>query len=190
MPYRLCTATLLMLALAATASAQQPAPLNAPQPLPPPSSLPQGGPAPSASPEQASPPQAAPETAPAPSRVFCDQSVGYRLADPASVPELYRPFVGIWSDADWTPQLCAALIVEAAQGDGTAVITYAFGPIGSGIHTPGGVLNGTGLIRDGELRFQNSDGSQFLFKLFYSDLQGQLTTPQGQTYQAVFKRTY
>ena len=32
--------------------------------------------------------------------------------DRAVIPERYRPFVGIWSDAAWTPQLCAALIVE------------------------------------------------------------------------------
>jgi hypothetical protein len=52
-----------------------------------------------------------------------------------------------------------------------------------------GILHGTGIIRDGELRFQNSDGSQFAFRPLYADLGGRLSTPQGQSYEAVFKKT-
>jgi len=85
--------------------------------------------------------------------------------------------------------LCAALIVESVQPDGTASILYVYGPMGSGTRRPGGVLHGTGVIRDGELRFQNSDGTQFAFRPLYADLDGRLTTPQGQNYQAVFKKT-
>ena len=123
-------------------------------------------------------------------RVFCDQNVTFRMASRASVPEQYRPFLGIFSDAAWTPQLCAALIVQDVKADGTASIVYAFGPMGANPRSPRGVLNGTGIVRDGELRFQNSDGSQFAFKPLYSDLDGRLTTPQGQSYEAVFKRTF
>lgn len=134
-------------------------------------------------------PVAAPETA----RVFCDQPVTVRVADRDGVPERYRGFVGIWSDAAWTAQLCAALIVENVMPDGTATILYAFGPMGSpqepDARGPGGVLHGTGIVRDGELRFQNSDGSQFAFRPIYSDLDGRLTTPQGQSHQAIFKKT-
>ena len=122
-------------------------------------------------------------------RVFCEQPVTVHLADPDTVAERYRPFIGIWSDASWTPQLCAALIVETVAPDGTATILYAFGPMGSNAREPGGVLQGTGIIRDGELRFQNSDGSQFAFRALYADLDGRLTTPTDQTYQAVFKKT-
>lgn len=122
-------------------------------------------------------------------RVFCQQPVMVRLADRDSVPERYRGFLGIWSDAAWKPQLCAALVVETITPDGTATIVYAFGPIGSNARGPGGVLNGTGIVRDGELRFQNSDGSQFAFRQLYSDLEGRLTTPQGQSYRAIFKKT-
>jgi hypothetical protein len=122
-------------------------------------------------------------------RIFCQQPVTVRLADPDSVPERYRGFLGIWSDAAWTPQLCAALAVESIAPDGTATIVYAFGPSGANGRGPGGVSNGTGIVRDGELRFQNSDGSQFAFRPLYSDLDGRLTTPQGQTYRAVFKKT-
>jgi len=136
-------------------------------------------------------PQAAPPiaTGPATERVFCDQRITVRLPERGAIPERYRPFIGIWSDAAWTPQLCAALVVETVQPDGTASIVYVYGPIGSNNRRPGGVLHGTGIIRDGELRFQNSDGTQFAFRPLYADLDGHLTTPQGQTYQAVFKKT-
>ena len=148
------------------------------------------GPAPGAAvppPSDGQPSAAGPESG----RVFCDQTVSFRLAPPDSVPEPYRPFVGIFSDASWTPQLCAALIVQNVQPDGTAAIVYAYGPMGSNVRgAAGGVLNGTGIVRDGELRFQNSDGSQFAFKPLYSDLDGRLTTPKGQSYGAVFKRTF
>ena len=80
-------------------------------------------------------------------------------------------------------------MVENIAPDGTATILYAFGPIGSNARISGGVLNGTGIVRNGELRFQNSDGSQFAFRPLYADLDGRLTTPQGQSYRAVFKKT-
>ena len=131
-------------------------------------------------------PPSAPEMT---TRTFCQQPVTIRIADRASVPERYRGLLGMWSDAAWTAQLCAALVVENIAPDGTATILYAFGPIGSNARVPGGVLNGTGIVQDGELRFQNSDGSQFAFRPLYADLDGRLTTPQGQSYRAVFKKT-
>ena len=112
-----------------------------------------------------------------------------RIAEPDSVPARFRPFLGIWSDAAWSAQLCAALIVQNVAPDGTATIVYAFGPMGSNPRGAGGVLHGTGVIRDGELRFQNSDSSQFAFRPLYADLDGKLTTPQGQTHETVFKHT-
>jgi hypothetical protein len=189
MPNRLGIAILLTFVGMASAAAQQPVPSITPEPLGPPSA-----PAPAlplAPPSVSAPAPQPPAVAPAPAgRIFCEQSVTYRLADPDTVPPTYRPFVGIWSDADWTPSLCAALIVETVQGDGSATITYAYGPLGPNQRTPGGVLHGTGVVRDGQLLFQNNDGSQFAFKPFYADLQGQYTTPQGQTHQALFKKTY
>jgi hypothetical protein len=122
-------------------------------------------------------------------RVFCGQPVTIELADREAVAERFRPFVGIWSDASWTPQLCAALIVENVAPDGTATIRYVFGPMGPNAHAASGVLHGTGIIRDGELKFENSDGSQFAFRLIYVDLDGHLTTPKDQSYQAIFKKT-
>jgi len=131
----------------------------------------------------------APEPSAPMERIFCEQPVTLHLADPDTVASRYRPFLGIWSDASWTPALCAALIVETVAPDGTATIVYVFGPMGSNAHEPGGVLQGTGIIRDGELRFQNSDGSQFAFRPLYADLDGHLTAPTNQTFQAVFKKT-
>ena len=164
--------------------ASSPAPSVPPPPLPPapvtlPATLPPPGPAASAP----------VPSGPATQRVFCDQAVTIRLADRAAIPDPYRQFIGIWSDAAWNPQLCAALVVESVLPDGTASILYVFGPMGSNTRRPGGVLHGTGVIRDGELRFQNSDGTQFAFRPLYADLDGRLTTPQGQSYQTVFKKT-
>jgi hypothetical protein len=181
---RLVAVLSLLLLTAATAAAQQPTPLINPTPLPP---------LPTAPSDQAPPAQAVPPITSSPTqtaRVFCDQSVIAQPADPASMPERYRPFIGIFSDADWNPQLCAALIVEKVAEDGTATITYAFGPLDSGSKVQGGVLHGTGIIKDGALLFQNSDGSQYAFQPFYSDLAGRWTTPKGQTYEAIFKRAF
>ena len=204
---RLATATLAFWLPAAASQAQLPAapvPLYPgaapraiePEPLPPlppasPSPAPARAPAPIATAPPAGPPPAtnAPNLGPATGRVFCEQQVTVRIAEPGSVPARYRPFLGIWSDAAWSAQLCAALIVQNVAPDGTATIVYAFGPMGSNPRGAGGVLHGTGVIRDGELRFQNSDGSQFAFRPLYADLDGKLTTPQGQTHETVFKQT-
>jgi hypothetical protein len=126
---------------------------------------------------------------PQPGRVFCDQNVTYRIAEPATVPQPYRGFLGAWSDAAWDPNTCAALIVDNVDPDGTTSIIYAFGPLGSTGRVAGGTLHGTGIIRDGELRFQNSDGTQFAFHLGIADLIGRMTTPSGQSYEAAFKKT-
>ena len=132
------------------------------------------------------PPPAEPQAG----RVFCEQNVSYRLAEPSTVPEPYRRFLGVWSDAAWDANTCAALIVDNVDPDGTASIIYVYGPLGSSARVPGGILHGTGVIRDGELRFQNSDGTQFAFRAGIVDLVGRMTTPGAQTYEAAFKRTY
>lgn len=122
-------------------------------------------------------------------RVFCGQSVSYRLADPSMVPEEDRRFLGVWSDAAWDAHTCAALIVEDVKPDGTASIIYIYGPQGSSAPGPGGVLHGTGVIRGGELRFQNSDGSQFAFRPGLVDMTGHLINPKGESFAATFKAT-
>ncbi len=128
-------------------------------------------------------------TEPLQGRVFCDQSVTYRSAEPATVPEPYRRFLGAWTDAAWDANTCAALIIENIDRGGTASIIYAYGPLGSSARVTGGTLHGTGIIRDGELRFQNSDGTQFTFRPGIADLIGRMTTPSGQSYEAAFKKT-
>jgi hypothetical protein len=149
------------------------------QQLPPPAPL--SPPSPAAPP--AGPPAAAQE------RTFCEQDVTFTLAPKASVPRRYRRFFGLWSDAAWDVRTCAALIVKNIQPNGTASILYVYGPMSDDQPGPGGVLRGTGVIRNGELRFQNADGSQFAFRPGIVDLDGSMTTPAGQTYQSVFKQT-
>ena len=133
---------------------------------------------------------ALPPSEPEAGRVFCEQRVSYQLADSSTVPEAYRRFLGAWSDAAWDANTCSALIVDDVRPDGAASIIYVYGPLGSGARVPGGVLHGTGIIRDDELRFQNSDGTQFSFRPAIADLVGQMTTPKGQTYQAAFKKAF
>jgi len=62
-------------------------------------------------------------------------------------------------------------------------------PMGASGRAAGGILHGTGIIRDGELRFQNSDGSQFAFSAALRRSCRPPCTPKGQTYQAAFKKT-
>jgi hypothetical protein len=133
--------------------------------------------------------QAPPIAEPQSGRVFCEQTVNYRIADRSSVPEPYQRFLGAWSDAAWDANTCAALIVDNVDPDGTASIIYVYGPLGSGTRTPGGILHGTGVVRDDELRFQNSDGTQFSFRPGIADLIGRMATPNGQFYEAAFKKT-
>lgn len=163
----------LSLLVAAGAAAQQLAPPPAPSsenPLPAP---------------QVSPPA---EEQP-PSRVFCEQNVIYRLARPTSVADQYRRFLGAWSDAAWDARTCAALVVEDVKPDGTASIVYVVGPLGSASTVPGAVLHGTGIIRDGQLRFQNTDGSQYAFRLGLVDMVGHWINAAGESFQATFKET-
>jgi hypothetical protein len=187
MAYRIAIISCAVLAAGAAQAQQQPTPLFPTQDQPP-QTAPPGEPL--SPPAPPSPQIPAPPADSGPSRVFCGQTVTYRVADPGSAPEAYRPFIGLWSDAAWTPQLCAALIVESIGNDGAVTVTYAFGPIGSGNQKSGGILHGTGVVQDGELKFQNNDGSQFAFKPFYSDLVGHLVTPKGDTYEAIFKKTF
>ena len=125
---------------------------------------------------------------PQPGRVFCEQTVSYRIADLSAVPESYRAFLGAWSDAAWDVNTCAALVVANVDSDGIASIIYTYGPLGSSSRVTGGTLHGTGIIRDGELRFQNSDGTQFAFRSGIADLIGRMTTPNGRSYEATFKK--
>lgn len=124
-----------------------------------------------------------------PGRVFCEQSVAYRLADPSSVPDQYRRFVGIWSDGAWDVRTCAALIVQDVKSDGSASIIYVYGPEGSDSSAAGAVLHGTGVVRGGELRFQNSDGSQYAFRPGLVDMVGHWVNAKGESFQATFKQT-
>ncbi len=121
-------------------------------------------------------------------RTFCNQNVEVRVAPRDSVARAYRRYLGIWSDAAWDPRTCAALVVEDVARDGTASILYVYGPLGSDQPGPGGVLHGTGVIRNDELRFQNSDGTQFSFRPGIVDMNGRMTTPKGDSFEASFKK--
>ncbi len=176
---------LLCLSLLTAAPALAQAPPVGESPPPPGAEPPIGEPQPIAPPPASAPEPGEPQSG----RVFCGQSVSYRLADPSTVPPDDRRFLGIWSDAAWDAHTCAALIVEDVKPDGTASIIYIYGPQGSSAPGPSGVLHGTGVIRGGELRFQNSDGSQFAFRPGLVDMTGHLINPKGESFAATFKAT-
>jgi hypothetical protein len=146
-------------------------------------------PAPAASQPSPSPPQPGLSQEEQPGRVFCQQNVAYHLADRSSVPEQYQRFVGVWSDAAWDIKTCAALIVQDVKPDGAASIIYVYGPQGSNSTVTGAVLHGTGVIRGDQLRFQNTDGSQYAFRPGLVDLVGHWINPKGESFQATFKAT-
>jgi hypothetical protein len=105
---------------------------------------------------QPAPPAAEPQLR----RVFCEQTITYRLADPSSVPEPYRRFRPL-SDAAWDANICAALVVTEVQPDGTAAIIYVGGPRPT--RGAGGVLHGTGVIRDRRSGFRTPTALNLLF---------------------------
>jgi hypothetical protein len=154
------------------------------QPMPPSAGPPSAG-------EEPQPPSEAPQSPgqQQPGRVFCEQNVAYQLADPSSIPDQYRRFFGIWSDAAWDVRTCAALIVRDVKPDGSASVIYVYGPEGSDSSVAGAVLHGTGVIRGGELRFQNSDGSQYAFRPGLVDMVGHWVNAKGESFQATFKQT-
>jgi hypothetical protein len=178
-PSLILTSLILLCATAATAQTTLPA-----------QTVPQGTPLPAPTTELAPPPAAEQQ----PARVFCDQNVAVRLDDPASAPDQYRRFIGVWSDAAWDARTCAALIVQHVEPDGKASIVYIYGPEGSRSAVTGAILRGTGVIEDGELRFQNSDGSQYAFRprlvgTEVVDIVGHWINPKGDSFQATFKQT-
>ncbi|MFZ3236421.1 MAG: hypothetical protein WA184_13775 [Stellaceae bacterium] len=163
------------------------APTPPPIPAAPPSSeqpggLQPGGAQPGGEPQQAGAQQQ-------PSRTFCEQNVAFPPPDPTAAPEQYRQFVGVWSDAAWDARTCAALVVQDVKPDGAASIIYVYGPEASDATEPAAVLHGTGVIRGGELRFQNSDGSQYAFRPGIVDMTGHWVNPKGESFQAIFKQT-
>src|SRR6202022_705035 len=79
---------------------------------------------------------APPVAEPQPGRVFCEQTITYRVADPSTVPEPYRRFLGPWSDAAWDATTCAAWVATEVHPDGTASIIYVYGPLGPSTRVP------------------------------------------------------
>jgi hypothetical protein len=97
------------------------------------------------------------------SAMLCGQSVQYGL-DRSGTAEAYAAFVGVWT-GNWnnSNRLCGALIVERVRSDGTAQIIYAYGSNRAG--GPSHQQRRAAIIdNDGTLRFQDDQGSVFVFK--------------------------
>jgi hypothetical protein len=70
---------------------------------------------------------------------LCRQDVTYEIKAPkADVPEEARPLLGVWHGA-WDNLLCAAVVVEEVEANGSATIVYVNG-VGLGASGVSGIL--------------------------------------------------
>jgi hypothetical protein len=103
------------------------------------------------------------------SAVLCGQSVDY-VVDRSGTSEAYAAFLGVWTGS-WSNsnRLCGALIVERVRSDGTAEIIYAYGSNRAG--GPSHQQRRAAMIDNGgTLRFQDDQGSMFVFKVKTDDV--------------------
>ena len=119
------------------------------------------------------------------SAYLCGQSVEH-MVDRAATSAEYAGFLGIWTGNWNSNRLCGALIVERVRPDGSADVIYAYGS-----NRAGGASHQQrrpALIdAAGRLRFQDDQGSTFVFTRRSDDLlnasfsgaSGRLTTSFG-----------
>jgi Trypsin-like peptidase domain len=113
-------------------------------------------------------PSAPPTGQPSPmtATVLCGREVSYFLNETAT-NEVYSKFVGVWTGL-WNnaSRLCGALVVEKVSPDGTAEVTYIFGPSRPGTAISWKRQHSIGVIRaDGKLSFRDDQGSTFVFTM-------------------------
>ncbi|HEV2302634.1 MAG TPA: adenylate/guanylate cyclase domain-containing protein [Stellaceae bacterium] len=119
--------------------------------------------------------------------VLCGRLVDYTI-DRAATPQAFRAFLGAWMGAAWNSRVCGGLIVESVGADGVAKISYIYGPNGPGGNFPWKIQHPPALIRDGFLRFQDMDGSAFMFQFVGADmLRGHFASSSG-SLEATFRR--
>jgi hypothetical protein len=121
------------------------------------------------------------------SAMICGRSVDY-VVDATGVSDPYRSFLGVWTGAAWNSRICGGLIVQGADNDGTARITYVYGPL-PGSQFPWKQQSPNAQIRNGQLTFQDDDGGNFAFRLNEQHvLNGHFTSARGVALDAVLTR--
>jgi hypothetical protein len=97
------------------------------------------------------------------STVLCGRAINY-VIDGTGVPDLYRPFLGVWTGAAWNSRICGGLIVGKVDNDGMASVSYVYGPL-SGSDFPWKLQSPTAVIRDNQLTFEDEERGNFTFGL-------------------------
>jgi hypothetical protein len=121
------------------------------------------------------------------SAVLCGRPVDY-IVDRAGASDATRPFLGVWTGGSWSPRICGGLIVERTRSDGTAQITYVYGPSGPA-NFPWDSQRQPATIENGQLNFQDRDGSYFSFVLTDDNtLFARFVSAKGSKLSAVFKK--
>jgi len=119
--------------------------------------------------------------------VICGRLVNY-VVDATGVAEPYRSFLGVWTGAAWNSRICGGLIVGSVENNGTARITYIYGPM-PGSQFSWKQQSPTAVIRNGQLTFQDEELGNFIFRLSEQNiLRGHFTSARKVTLDAVLTR--
>jgi hypothetical protein len=121
------------------------------------------------------------------STLLCGRSVDY-VVDATGVADSFRPFLGVWTGASWNSRICGALIISRVENDGTARITYIYGPLPGG-NFPWKQQSPAAAIDYSQLKFQDEEAGNFVFRLSQQNiLQGHFVSSRGVTLDAVLTR--
>ena len=121
------------------------------------------------------------------STMICGRPVSY-IVDGTGATEPYRSFLGVWSGAAWNSRICGGLIVQSIDADGTAHVTYIYGPL-PGAQFAWKSQSPAAFIRYGQLGFTDEEGGTFTFRLDQPNvLRGHFVSIRGVTLDAVLSR--
>jgi len=121
------------------------------------------------------------------STVICGRSIDY-VIDATGVADAFRSFLGVWTGAAWNSHICGGLIVAGVDNDGSARITYIYGPL-PGSNFSWKQQSPAAVIRYGQLTFQDEEAGNFIFRLSDQNiLRGHFTSARGIALDAVLTR--
>jgi hypothetical protein len=119
---------------------------------------------------------------------LCGKAVSYDSNAAQGSTQQQRDFIGVWSGGIWNSNVCGALIVESVGYDGSATVTYVYGPAGARTKVAWKALRRTALVRSGELKFDDDQGGHFTFWPAGGSLQGRFVDAKGRSLQTVLTR--
>jgi hypothetical protein len=121
------------------------------------------------------------------SAVICGRSIDY-VIDATGAADVFRSFLGVWTGAAWNSRICGGLIVAGVDNDGTARITYIYGPL-PGSNFSWKQQSPAAVIQSGQLTFQDEEAGKFTFRLSDQNvLRGHFNSARGVALDAVLTR--